>query len=73
MQSEPKMRLNLEIDRPTYDRMRKLKTESGQTSLTAVIRLSLVLFELVAKEQRSGGKVVLRAKNGSEREIELLF
>ena len=67
-----KVRLNLEIPQSVRDRMVDLRNLSDAESLTAVIRRSLAVYDLLLHHFHDGGKVILRSEDGSEETLRIL-
>lgn len=69
---EPTSRLNLELTQTTRDRLENLRDATQADSLTEVIRSALAVYEFLHNNVRDGGKIYIRAKNGTEREVVIL-
>ncbi len=65
----PKVRLNLLVALETRKRLERLVNLTGADSMTEVIRRALMLFEILVSARKEGDSVVVRAKDGSEREL----
>lgn len=63
--TEPYVRLNLEVSERTRDRIKNLRTRLEAETDTEVIRRAVAVLD----ELLSGDRIVLRAADGSEREI----
>lgn len=70
--ADVKKRLSLETSAEVRDRMERLRDMTGAQSITQVICQSLLVYEALMKEQKSGGTVILRTVDGHEREILIL-
>ena len=67
-----KVRLNLELSRQVHDQMQTLQKRSDATSLTEVIRRALALYDVITEHLSSGGRIILRHKNGDEENVRLV-
>ena len=68
-----KVRLNLEIPQSVRDRLDDLRELSEAESLTAVIRRSLAVYDLLLHHHESNGQVILRGEDGSEETLKILL
>lgn len=68
--TEPKVRLSLELTERVRDRLERLRQQTEADSLTEVIRRALTLYDMVVND--SNGRVVIRSKEGVEQEIVVL-
>ena len=64
--------MNLELPQSVRDRMDDLRELSEAESLTAVIRRSLAVYDILLRHFKSDGKVILRAEDGSEETLTIL-
>jgi len=67
--TENRVRLNLELPVRVRDQLERLKELSEADSLTEVIRRALRIFELLLEMRASKASIIIRAKDGSEKEI----
>lgn len=65
-------RLNLELTKQTRDRLEELRERSEADSLTEVIRRALAVYDAVLEHYGTGGKVLLRDKDGVDRQVLVL-
>ena len=67
--TEKRVRLNLELPVRVRDQLERLKKMSEADSLTEVIRRAVILFEFLLELRASKATIIIRAKNGSEKEV----
>jgi hypothetical protein len=72
-ESAETVRLNLRISTSVRDRLERVKETAQAESLTQVIRNSLVLYDALLEQTQQGSTVILRDKEGNEREVMLVF
>ena len=65
---ETKVRLDLNISERLRARLLRLRTETEADSLTEVIRRAVAAYEVLVAV-RDNGRIILRAKDGTEREL----
>lgn len=66
---EPKVRLSLDLPERTRDRIESLRVRTEAASTSEVIRRGMVVYEAMWHEIETGGSVIIRSKNGIDREI----
>lgn len=65
--------MNLDMPEPIRHRLEELRDLTYAESLSEVIRRALALYDLVWTEKLAGAStIIIRAKDGTEREIQLL-
>jgi hypothetical protein len=64
--------LTMNFDETSYDTLEKLRNELGKSSKVAVIRSALQLLKTTKELQQDGGKLILKSKDGVEREVVLI-
>lgn len=67
--TERRVRLNLEVTERVRERLHKIKALIEADSITEVIRRALFVYEFVLKTR---GRLVIRSKDGTERDVILL-
>ncbi len=67
-----KVRLNLELSKQVYEQMQTLQKRSDATLLTEVIRRALALYDVITEHVSSGGRIILRHKNGDDENVRLV-
>jgi hypothetical protein len=65
-------RLSLETSEEVRTRMERLRDCTGAETITQVICRALAVYELLIGEQRKGGAIVVRQKDGHEKEVLLV-
>lgn len=66
------VRLNLEMSLQVRERLESLRERTDADSLTEVVRRSLAVYEFLQDGIETGGRVMLRRKDGTELEVALL-
>jgi predicted transcriptional regulator len=64
-------RLNLELPKVLYLRIKELEGLSESTSLSEVLRKALSAYDVLLREQKSGKRIVIKDGN-REREVLLV-
>jgi hypothetical protein len=72
MPEQKSQRLNLRISVEDEKRLDDLVKLSAAPSITEVIRRSLAVYEHLLKSNRAGKQIVVRDKDGTERNLLLL-
>lgn len=67
-----KERINMEIDASFKERIVKLRCAASLTSVAALIKKAINLFELISEHIKSGGKVLLVDRFGHEETLKIL-
>lgn len=67
--TEKRVRLNLELPVRVRDQLERLRKMSEADSLTEVIRRAVRIFELLLEMRAAKATIIVRAKDGSEKEI----
>lgn len=67
-----KVRLSLELPEKLRKRIDDVKDLSEAESISEVLRWSLAVYEYLWLEKGKGSEIVIRKKNGKEKELELL-
>lgn len=67
-----KVRINLELPGKLKERIDHVKELSEAESVSEVLRWSLAVYEYLWLEKGKGSEIVIRKKNGKEKELELL-
>jgi len=65
-------RLNLTLDEKQRNDLNSLKISTQKASLVDVIRAAIVLLKTIDEHQKSGGKVILRCKDGKDETLIIL-
>jgi len=65
---ETKVRLDLNVTQRLRNRLLRLRAETEADSLTEVIRRAVAVYEVLVAA-RYNGRIILRAKDGTEREL----
>ena len=68
-----KVRLNLELTEALKERLTKLQERTEASSVTEVLRTGLAVYDMIAGHVASGGKLVLRDKDGNDEVVILPF
>lgn len=68
-----KNRINLAVSAKTKDRLNALQERIDSSSLSEVIRRSVELLDTVSAHQELGDVIVIKARDGSETELKVLF
>lgn len=66
------VRLNLEVSPHVRERLERLREDTEAESLTEVIRRALAVYESLAEVAGSTKRIIIRDKNGDERELLLV-
>ena len=69
---QAKVRMNLDMAEPVRKRLEDLRDETHADSLSEVIRRALSLYDLAWTETQRGGVTIIRSKDGTEKQIQLL-
>lgn len=69
---QSKVRMNLDMPEPVKKRLEDLRNETYADSLSEVIRRALALYDLVWTEKQQGSTTIIRCKDGTEKQIQLL-
>lgn len=67
--SAPRGRLNLVLHEDTRGRLEILRERMDADSVSAVVRHAVAAYERLSAHVRDGGKIILLAKDGTEREL----
>jgi len=67
--SDRKRPVNLTMSERTRSRIEVLKERLDSDSLSEVIRRSVELLEVLSERQSNGDAIILRATDGSEKEV----
>jgi hypothetical protein len=67
--AENKSRLTIETTAAVRMRLARLQMNTKAHNMTEVIRRALTLYEAIVNAQACGSTLVLRAQDGSEREV----
>jgi hypothetical protein len=70
--SGPKVRLNLEVSEAVRAKLEELRERTGAESFVEVIRRSLAIYDFLRSEKEEGGTLVLKGRDGREREVVVL-
>ena len=65
-------RLNLKIHPTVRARLEELRDDTLADSITEVIRRAVAIYDLLLTNDKEGGSVVIRNKDGSEKEVLLI-
>lgn len=65
-------RLHLEVPMRVREQLERLRDTSGADSITEVVRRSLAVYEAMLTASRDGRVVIVRDKDGTERELLLV-
>lgn len=72
VKTKEKIRLNLDISRDTRECLDVLQEETKLSSISDVVRRALALLTVVIENEKEGGKLVFRKKDGSEETLRLI-
>ena len=64
-----KTRLNIDVTPLVRERLKRLMILSEAENMTEVIRRSLSVYELVLKNKKAGGTMILKSCEGAEHEV----
>lgn len=67
------VRVSLRLSKEVKARLDDVCERSSSESLTEVIRRSLTLYDALLEETDRGSTIVLRDKDGNEKEVMLIF
>lgn len=67
-----KSRLTIDLPEPVRQKLNSLRERTNADSLVEVIRRAILVYDLIAIESAKGGKLIIRAPDGTEREVVLL-
>jgi len=71
-ESDSPYRLNITLDQDQKTELEALKILAQKASLVDVIRAALSLFKIIIEHRNSGGKVILRNKDGKDETLYIL-
>lgn len=64
--------LNLALAEPVFQRLESLRDSTQAESMAEVIRRALAIYELICAEKSQGSSIVVKATDGTERQIIIL-
>lgn len=65
----PALRFELQMNESTARVFKELVEDLGAESMAEVFRRALSTFKALRDQQKNGGKVFIRAKNGKEQQL----
>lgn len=65
-------RLSLDLDASTKADFERVRAENGIASLTDLVKRAIRLLDQSERQQREGGSVIFRDRDGKERRVILL-
>jgi hypothetical protein len=70
---DKKHRISLDVHPEEHGDFISLQLRARKNSLVDTVRVAMKLLKLFLEHQSEGGTVVLRSKDGQEKEVEILF
>ena len=68
----PKIRLNLDMPAEIKSQLEDLRDLTHADSMSEVIRRAIAVYDFLLNEKANGGVTIVRLKDGSERQLELM-
>ncbi len=69
---KPKTMLSIELSGPQRERLEAARLATDASSLVDVIRKALVVYEMFLETLDRGDAIIVRGKDGKEREVTIL-
>ncbi len=66
---EKKVRITIDLTKGAHTRLRQLRAKTTFTTIAALVRRAVVVFEVLVEARARGDEVVIRSKDGKTTQV----